>query len=194
MKTLIHTTTRKSSPASLTAIWQTPIGPLTGAFGENGLLALKFPAPARQTLTRNGPVRVEITQLTWADPDREGDRSLHICLESVTEALQDYFQGKPLANPPMLDWSGAGAFDRAVWEAARQIPPGQTRTYGQIAQAIGFPKAARAVGGALGRNPIILLVPCHRVISTSYGPRRLGGFTGGLALKQYLLDFESRPL
>jgi methylated-DNA-[protein]-cysteine S-methyltransferase len=64
-------------------------------------------------------------------------------------------------------------------------------TYGQLAARIGQPAAARAVGGALGRNPFVLLVPCHRVVAAAAGTRRLCGFTGGVDLKAWLLNFES---
>jgi len=73
-----------------------------------------------------------------------------------------------------------------VWKALRRIPAGQVRTYGQIARAIGKPNAARAVGNACGRNPIPIVVPCHRVVSS----RGIGGFGLGLSLKRKLLALE----
>lgn len=90
-----------------------------------------------------------------------------------------------LAGVP-LDVGGT-PFQRAVWGAARAIPHGRTRTYGEIAAAVGRPGAARAVGQALGANPVPLLVPCHRVVAAGGG---LGGFTGGLDLKARLLALE----
>ncbi len=80
-------------------------------------------------------------------------------------------------------------FQRAVWMAATKIPFGETRSYAEIAQAIGKPRAARAVGAALGRNPMMLFVPCHRVIGSGGS---LTGFAGGLQAKRALLDFEMR--
>ncbi|MDH5527272.1 MAG: methylated-DNA--[protein]-cysteine S-methyltransferase [Nitrospirota bacterium] len=85
-----------------------------------------------------------------------------------------------------LDIDGT-PFQMAVWCAAAQIPRGQTRTYAQVAEAVGSPGAARAVGQALGANPVPLLVPCHRVVAAGGG---LGGFTGGLDLKRRLLALE----
>ena len=75
----------------------------------------------------------------------------------------------------------------AVWKALLDIPYGQTRTYAEIAAAVGRPAAVRAVGSAIGRNPVCVLVPCHRVVRTGGG---LGGYGGGLWRKKYLLDFE----
>ena len=93
---------------------------------------------------------------------------------------------KPVALPP-LDLAGGTEFQRSVWAALRKIKRGQTQSYGEIAQAIGKPKAVRAVGGACGANPIPLLVPCHRVLAAN---RKIGGFSGGLGWKQKLLARE----
>jgi O-6-methylguanine DNA methyltransferase len=82
---------------------------------------------------------------------------------------------------------GGTPFQRAVWAAARAIPAGEVRTYAEIARIVGRPGAARAVGQALGANPVPLLVPCHRVVASDGG---LGGFTGGLGLKERLLALE----
>lgn len=88
-----------------------------------------------------------------------------------------------------VDLSRAPAFERSVWEAARQIPPGEVRTYGEIARELGQPGAARAVGVALGRNPIPVIVPCHRILA---GGGKSGGFSapGGVATKFRLLEIE----
>lgn len=79
------------------------------------------------------------------------------------------------------------SFQHAVWEAARQIPYGQTRTYGQLAAALGKAGGARAVGNALGANPILLLIPCHRILAAN---GKLGGFSAGLDLKRCMLARE----
>jgi len=81
-------------------------------------------------------------------------------------------------------------FQRQVWSALERIPFGRTRTYGDIANALGAPKAARAIGAAVGRNPISIVVPCHRVIGASGA---LTGFAGGIERKQALLDLEQAP-
>ncbi len=99
-----------------------------------------------------------------------------------------YFRGESdaLEDVP-IDLTGSTAFERRVYEATRRIPFGKVATYGQIAQAIGQPMAQRAVGQALGKNPIALVIPCHRVVASGGG---LGGFTGGLSWKKKLLRHE----
>jgi methylated-DNA-[protein]-cysteine S-methyltransferase len=89
-----------------------------------------------------------------------------------------------------LNWHGT-PFQQTVWRALIEIPFGETVSYGDIARAIGRPKSARPVGGAVGRNPIPIMVPCHRVIGSD---RSLTGFTGGLNIKVALLEQEGRHL
>jgi methylated-DNA-[protein]-cysteine S-methyltransferase len=86
-----------------------------------------------------------------------------------------------------LDLDGATPFERCVYEATKRVPFGKVATYGQIARAIGKPKASRAVGQALGKNPIAIVIPCHRIISSDGG---LGGFSAGLPYKRKLLRLE----
>lgn len=90
-----------------------------------------------------------------------------------------------------LAWEGVTAFQKSVYVEAMKIPPGETRSYGEVAQLLGRPGAARAVGMALGRNPLALIVPCHRVVAAG---GKLGGFTAhqGTDLKQRLLSIERR--
>ena len=85
---------------------------------------------------------------------------------------------------PPLDWAGTTEFQKSVWRALRKISSGKTKSYGEIAVAIGNPKAVRAVGGACGANPIPVLVPCHRVLAAN---KKMGGFSGGLDWKRRLL-------
>lgn len=107
--------------------------------------------------------------------------------EDLIQRFKDYFSGKRVDFPDKLDLSGGTPFQRSVWQAARLIPYGQTQSYGWIAKKIGKPGAARAVGQALGKNPLSIVVPCHRIIA---GDGKLGGFTGGLKYKKYLLALE----
>ncbi len=100
--------------------------------------------------------------------------------------LQEYFAGTRHQFELELDFAGTD-FQKQVWQALLTIPFGETRSYSQIAQQIGNPKAVRAVGAANGRNPISIIAPCHRVIGASGG---LTGFAGGLEAKQYLLALE----
>jgi methylated-DNA-[protein]-cysteine S-methyltransferase len=100
--------------------------------------------------------------------------------------LTEYFAGRRNRFELELDFTGT-VFQKLVWQALLTIPFGETRSYSEIAQQIGNPKAVRAVGAANGRNPISIIAPCHRVIGASGG---LTGFAGGLQAKQYLLALE----
>lgn len=190
MKSIIRNHHTNHHDRNLTITWQTPIGPLRGVIGEKGLRGLHFPVIEDQTLASSTPGQVKVSRTAWSEPGGQAPGSLLAQADEVTRWLQDYFAGRSPAGKPRLDWSVAGEFDRLVWQGAQRIPPGQTRTYGQVAARIGRPRAPRAVGGALGRNPFVLIVPCHRVVAAAPGTRGLGGFTGGLALKKYLLGFE----
>jgi len=106
----------------------------------------------------------------------------------LTERFKAYFSGERVNFPEKLDLSAATPFRRAVWEKTRLIPYGETRSYIWVAGQIGKPEAARAVGQALGRNPLPVIVPCHRVVASDGS---LGGFTGGLDVKRRLLRLES---
>ena len=109
--------------------------------------------------------------------------------EDLKERLVRYFNGHKVDFPDRLDLSATTAFQCDVWEITRLIPYGETRSYRWVAEQIGKPKAMRAVGQALGRNPLPVIVPCHRVLASNGG---LGGFSGGLEMKRFLLSLESR--
>lgn len=106
----------------------------------------------------------------------------------VAAQLEAYFEGERTDFDVPLHLRGT-TFQRKVWEALRAIPYGRTCTYGELARRIGAPGAARAVGLANGRNPVSVIVPCHRVVGAD---GRLTGYGGGLARKQFLLDLERR--
>ncbi len=108
-------------------------------------------------------------------------------LEQTRRAIDAVLRGRPGSSLPPLDLSSGTDFQRSVWRELQSIPPGHTRTYGQIAAVLGRPQAARAVGQACGANPIPLLIPCHRVLAAGH---RLGGFSGGLDWKRRLLGRE----
>jgi O-6-methylguanine DNA methyltransferase len=101
-------------------------------------------------------------------------------------ALKKILAGKKSKLPP-LDWTGKTDFQKSVWRQMLKISTGKTKSYGEIAAAIGNPKAVRAVGGACGANPVPILVPCHRVLAAN---KKLGGFSGGLDWKRKLLAIE----
>ena len=119
-----------------------------------------------------------INQATWSPR----------LFDDLMERLKVYFSGRKATFPDELDLSGANPFQHEVWEAARLIPYGETRSYLWVAEQIKRPKAARAVGQALGRNPLAIIVPCHRVVASN---GKLGGFGGGLEMKQHLLCLEA---
>lgn len=106
----------------------------------------------------------------------------------LAKRLQDYFNGKKVSFPDELDMSSATPFQQKVWQAAKSIEYGKTASYGWLAKKIGKPGAARAVGQAMSRNPLPIIVPCHRVISSN---GNLGGFSDGLEMKKRLLQIEA---
>jgi methylated-DNA-[protein]-cysteine S-methyltransferase len=110
----------------------------------------------------------------------------HPVLKETEKQLNEYFDGKRKSFSLRLDSKGTD-FQARVWQALLTIPFGETRSYGQIAKQIGNAKSVRAVGAANGRNPISIVVPCHRVIGAS---GQLTGFAGGLDVKQRLLSLE----
>ena len=107
--------------------------------------------------------------------------------QDLTERLKLYFGGHKVDFPDKLAPYGT-VFQRKVWEATRLIPYGETRSYRWVAEQAGKPKAARAVGQALGRNLLPIIVPCHRVLASDGS---LSGFAGGIETKRYLLHLES---
>ncbi len=113
--------------------------------------------------------------------------------QDLIQRFKHYFTGREVEFPDKLDLSKATPFQRTVWQAARKIPYGETRRYAWVARKTGNPSASRAAGQALSKNPLPVIVPCHRVI---YSNGALGGFTGGVAVKKRLLILEKyyRPL
>jgi O-6-methylguanine DNA methyltransferase len=116
-------------------------------------------------------------------------RSHPAYLKRATDALQAYASGKT-RRLPAFDLQGT-PFQEKVWKKLCEIPTGRTMSYGQLAASIGMPKAARAVGGAVGSNPVPILIPCHRVIGENGS---LTGFGLGLPMKRALLDHEGLKL
>jgi methylated-DNA-[protein]-cysteine S-methyltransferase len=110
----------------------------------------------------------------------------HPVLVETERQLGEYFAGKRKTFSIALDMQGT-RFQKEVWEALLAIPFGETRSYGQLAKQLGNPRATRAVGAANGRNPVSIIVPCHRVIGSS---GKLTGFGGGLETKAHLLSLE----
>ena len=109
-------------------------------------------------------------------------------IERAGHELQLYLEGRLTRFTGRLDLSGTTAFSRKVWRVTRKIPFGQVRTYAWVAEKVGEPQSVRAVGRALGRNPVPIFVPCHRVVGSGGW---LGGFSAGLSIKRWLLALES---
>jgi O-6-methylguanine DNA methyltransferase len=151
----------------------TNAGQFVARYSGKGLAELNFPRVGTprcgvRTSQRDVPAKV---------------RNWH---RATADALKNVLAGRSPRKFPPLDLAGT-EFQKSVWNALRKIPLGQTKSYGEIARAIGNPKAVRAVGGACGANPIPVLVPCHRVLAAN---KELGGFSGGLDWKRELLARE----
>jgi len=166
--------TRSDIPAR---IYSTPISTPAGEFIAHysglGLCGLEFPAGAKRQRRGASLVQASAQIRRWHAIAGE---ALRLCLA-----------GKPPKRLPPLDLSAGTDFQQQVWGALRKIGWGRIRSYGEVARAIGKPKAARAVGRACGANPIPVLVPCHRVLAAG---NSLGGFSGGLSWKRSLLERE----
>ncbi len=157
------------------AIFKVDTGWMGVLGSEIGLRLITLPQPSVQ----------EARRLLGNGINRAAQSPQHF--HDLMECLRMYFRGQETAFPVNLDLSGATAFQRDVWETIRAIPYGETRSYGWVAGQIKKPGAARAVGQALGRNPLLIIIPCHRVIA---GNGSLGGFSGGIECKKQLLHLE----
>ena len=147
------------------AVMHSPVGPLTVVSSEKGVASIQFGASVPRGVSQDESANRETVQ-----------------------QLTEYFEGKRTQFDIPLDLEGT-AFQKAVWQELLRIPYGETRSYGDIAKAIGKPGAARAVGMANHDNPIAVVVPCHRVVGQNGS---LTGYAGGLQLKAQLLSIESQ--
>lgn len=163
MKTL-----RKNVRCALASPW----GPMTVVAHDEALVWVGFDGQKHA---------VELSQ--WPEaPD-------HPLLRLACDELRQYFAGERSQFDVPLDLSSGTPFQQSVWTALLDIAPGATTSYGAISQSIGKPRAVRAVGGAIGRNPISIIVPCHRVVGSNGA---MTGYAGGLPRKIALLQLESR--
>lgn len=147
-----------------------PVGKLKLVASDKGMVAILW--------ENDKPSRVRLGELVE-------DRT-HPVLTDAEGQLAEYFAGRRKTFSVPLDMRGT-SFQVSVWKALLQIPFGETRSYGQLAKHLGNPQATRAVGAANGRNPLSIVVPCHRVIGSS---GKLTGFAGGLETKAQLLSLE----
>jgi methylated-DNA-[protein]-cysteine S-methyltransferase len=165
----METRTTKQTMSRTHTVVPSPIGPLTVVAEGGALVRLAMSPPGRF-------VDAEI-----------GERS-EDGFDEVVVQLGEYFAGERTAFDLPLRPVGSD-FELAVWEQLTLIPYGETRSYGYVAKAVGEPGGAQAVGAANGRNPLAIVVPCHRVIGADGS---LVGFGGGLPRKRFLLDLEQR--
>lgn len=148
---------------------KTRLGTFTVGFSHNDLVRLQFPdAPA--------------------EPGRPARH--HPLLDQTRTCLEEMLSGRQPQSYPPMDLSVGTKFQQSVWRTMLAIPPGETMTYGEVAQAIGNSGATQAVGTACGMNPIPLIVPCHRIL----GSNGIGGFSSGLDWKIKLLQIEGVTL
>lgn len=126
-------------------------------------------------------------QRHWPDTEGWQDQARYPMLLAAAAQLEDYFAGRRSGFDLPLDLSHGTEFQQAVWQAMLAIPHGGTSTYGHLSAGLGRPNAMRAVGAAVGRNPISIIVPCHRVLGADGS---LTGYAGGLERKAALLQLE----
>ncbi len=153
----------------------TPLGPMLLLANDQGLAGAWFVGQ------RHFPSQ-------WQAPAVYGERPPHPVLASACDQLNEYFDGHRQRFSLPLDLSAGTLFQQQVWHALLQIPWGQTSSYGQLARQLDRAQASRAVGTAVGRNPISIIVPCHRVLGSQGS---LTGYAGGLERKQSLLTLET---
>lgn len=163
---------------------ETPLGHIDLSFSGRGLAALEIVDP-------EDDISLLIPGLIYSNGEGEPPGEVIDWINDALGELHRFFAGEltTFSNIP-LDLQGT-SFQIQVWQELRQIPPGETISYQELARRLRKPKAARAVGQACGANPIPLIVPCHRVIA---GNGALGGFSSGLARKKWLLDYEQGKL
>jgi len=164
----------KFDPSIVQTHFESPLGPMTLAATHAGLAGVWFDGQ------RHLPPELA-TATSWPKDAN------HPILKKTAQQLAQYFAGQRHDFDVPLDLSGGTAFQQAVWQALLAIPPGQTTSYGNISHNISNPAAVRAVGAAVGRNPISIIVPCHRVLGADGS---LTGYAGGLDRKTALLRLE----
>ncbi|SFH29889.1 methylated-DNA-[protein]-cysteine S-methyltransferase [Desulfotomaculum arcticum] len=158
----------------------TAAGWLSAAFSKKGLAALTLPAETKDASIKNLEA-MGISAYSSMDSLKQTNYS------GFDQQLQRYFDGEPEKFEIAVDWSVFTPFRQKILKVVRDIPYGTVLSYGQVANLAGCPRANRAVGGALGSNKILIIIPCHRVI---YGDGTPGGFGSGLQWKSHLLALE----
>jgi len=189
---MTHTSSTDSSSGSGTAFWdtvETPVGALFIGGSVHGIHRLDFlDEPTGERANR-------IRDLDWSIAQLASDAGMPAMRDPVRAAevarqMREYFAGERTVFDLTLAPRGT-EFQLRVWAALLEIPAGQTWSYGQLAAHIGRPSASRAVGAANGNNPLVVVVPCHRVVGAN---GTLTGYGGGLSRKRWLLEHETNSL
>jgi methylated-DNA-[protein]-cysteine S-methyltransferase len=154
---------------------ETGLGWVGVATSENGLRYVNLPVKSRENAIR------VIVEMGAERPASEAE------IGGIADDIRNLVAGKPVANGVKLDWSGITPFRRTVLEECARIPAGKTVSYGELAEKVGRPRAARAIGRVMATNPWPLFVPCHRVVGSDGS---LHGYGGGLPMKEALLRAE----
>ena len=160
----------KFHPSTVQTRYESPLGPIIVAATDAGLAGLWFEG-----------------QRHLPDSSAWPHLPSHPVLVETVAQLRDFFAGRRTQFDLPLDLQGGTPFQQSVWHALLAIPPGDTTSYGALSLRVGRPAAARAVGAAVGRNPVSIIVPCHRVLSRDGS---LTGYAGGLERKSALLELE----
>ena len=166
--------TMKFDTSIVQTTFQSPLGSITIAATNTGLAGLWFEDQ------KHLPPELTSAAVWPTDPS-------HPVLKQVSQQLTEYFAGQRVRFDVPMDLAGGTAFQQSVWQALLAIAPGETASYSDISRRIGKPAAVRAVGAAVGRNPVSIIVPCHRVLGANGA---LTGYAGGLARKTALLQLE----
>jgi O-6-methylguanine DNA methyltransferase len=160
------------------AVFRTSLGWVGVAATEQGISRIVLPKKDKAAVLR---------ELGYEAVEVESGPAAPLLAKAV-KLLKRYFSGESVSFDVPLDLRYYTPFQQAVWKAAAAIPSGKTQSYAWIAKRIRNPKAARAVGQALGANPVPIIIPCHRVISSA---GTMGGYSGGLGMKKKLLELEA---
>ena len=169
-----------TTPVLYNSTIESPVGPLTIVTSEVGVRALLWPD--------DDATHVPDAESADGNDVDEMPVAVRATVDDVSRQLEEYFAGDRTEFDVSLDPVGTD-FQRAAWDALREIPYGETVSYGEQAERMGDRNKARAVGAANGRNPISIIVPCHRVVGSTGA---LTGFAGGVETKRFLLDLERR--